>query len=89
MAGNEVGYWQVSPGRLSIRPRNLTQQCQEIFWEEPRWPDAEAFDHKYNGLRQNATRVIYSMGSQDPWTWVRRANRIDSAYRERPGNRIL
>jgi pimeloyl-ACP methyl ester carboxylesterase len=75
MTCNELAFWQVSPGRLSIRPRNLTQtwyseQCKDIFGEGHSWPDVEAFNRKYNGLQQNASRVFYSTGSQDPWTWV-------------------
>jgi hypothetical protein len=75
MTCNEVAYWQVSPGRLSIRPKNLTQewyadQCEYIFGSEYRWPNVTKFNEDYNGLKQNATRVFYTTGSQDPWTWT-------------------
>jgi hypothetical protein len=75
MTCNEVAYWQVSPGRLSIRPKNLTQewyadQCEYIFGKNYRWPNVTKFNQDYNGLKQNATRVFYTTGSQDPWTWT-------------------
>jgi hypothetical protein len=75
MTCNELGYWQTAPGRLSIRPRNLTQlwysrQCSEVFGEEHQWPNVSAFNKEYGGLGQNTSRVYFSTESQDPWTWA-------------------
>jgi pimeloyl-ACP methyl ester carboxylesterase len=78
MTCNELGYWQVSPGRLSIRPKNLArdwfaQQCADIFYPDDNvslmYPNVTEFNRKYGGLNQQASRVFYSTGSQDPWTW--------------------
>jgi hypothetical protein len=75
MTCNEVGYWQISPGRVGIRPKNLTQQwfaqqCEDIFGREHRWPNVTVFNQKYHGLQQNATKVFYVTSAQDPWTWT-------------------
>jgi pimeloyl-ACP methyl ester carboxylesterase len=75
MTCNEVAYWQVSPGRLSVRTKNLTQkwyadQCADIFGTNHSRPDTKEFNERYHGLAQNQTRVFYSTGSQDPWTWT-------------------
>jgi hypothetical protein len=37
-------------------------QCAAIFGPERAWPNATDFGARYNGLRQNATRVFYSAG---------------------------
>ena len=75
MTCNELAYWQVSPGRLSIRPKALTpgyfkQQCEDIFGPGHGSPSVEAFNAKYGGLDQRGTRIFFSTGSQDPWTWT-------------------
>lgn len=75
MTCNELAYWQVSPGRLSIRPKALTpdyfkKQCEDIFGAGYGDPKVEEFNNKYGGLDQKGTRVFFSTGSQDPWTWT-------------------
>jgi hypothetical protein len=72
---NELGYWQVAPGRLSVRPKALNtswfeDQCRDIFGDEWEGLDVNKTNLRYGGLAQNASRVFYSTGSQDPWTWV-------------------
>lgn len=56
-----------------VRTKNLARdwyaaQCAAIFGPERAWPNATDFGARYNGLRQNATRVFYSAGSQNAWT---------------------
>lgn len=78
MTCNELAYWQVSPGRTGLRPTQLNQsyfqdQCKYVFpdTEKPVLPDVNKFNEKYGGLDQTSvTRVIYTTGSQDPWTWA-------------------
>lgn len=79
MTCNELAYWQVSPGRTGLRPTQLNQkyfedQCKYVFPDaDPPvvHPDVNAFNEKYGGLNQkNVTRVVYTTGSQDPWTWT-------------------
>lgn len=75
MCCNELAYWQTSPGRLSIRPHNLTQQyfkdqCTDVFGEEHNTPKVNDVNTKYGGLDQKGTRTFFSTGSQDPWTWA-------------------
>ena len=76
MTCNELAYWQVSPGRVGLRPEQLNQdyfreQCRFVFPEREVFPDVAAFNQKYGGLDQTTvTRVYYTTGSQDPWTWT-------------------
>ncbi|OHS93589.1 Clan SC, family S28, unassigned serine peptidase [Tritrichomonas foetus] len=78
MTCNELAYWQVSPGRLGLRPEQLNQdyfraQCDYVFGEEEGhiYPDVEAFNELHGGLNQTeVSRVFYTTGSQDPWTWA-------------------
>ena len=74
MTCNELAYWQVSPGRLGLRSSKVDQaffskQCKDVFGIEM-FPDTDAFNEKYHGLKQDATNVYYTTGSQDPWTPV-------------------
>ena len=71
---NELAYWQTSPGRLGLRSPKLTkeafqEQCKNVFGEGI-VPNVNAFNEKYGGLKQTATRVFFTTGSQDPWTWT-------------------
>lgn len=77
MTCNELAYWQVSPGRTGLRPTQLNQkyfedQCKHVFPDQPVFhPNVTEFNEKYGGLNQKSvTRVIYTTGSQDPWTWA-------------------
>jgi hypothetical protein len=45
-------------------------QCRDIFVTEWEGLNVSVTNARYGGLAQNATRVFYSTGSQDPWTWV-------------------
>jgi len=74
MTCNELGYWQTSPGRIGIRPTQLTKQyyqdqCKRIF---PGIPDLNVsiFNEKWGGYNQDTERMLYITGDQDPWTWV-------------------
>ena len=50
--------------------RLLKKQCEDIFGEGYGNPSVEEFNKRYGGLDQNGTRVFFSTGSQDPWTWT-------------------
>ena len=70
---NELAYWQVAPGRTSLRSQAVTQdmfyqQCKDIFDENIPRPDVKAFNEKWGGLNQKGTKIYYTTGSQDPWT---------------------
>jgi serine protease 16 len=70
---NELAYWQVAPGKTTLRSPNVTkemfyQQCKDIFDENMPRPDVDAFNAKWGGLQQNGTKIFYTTGSQDPWT---------------------
>jgi len=74
MTCNELAYWQTSSGRLSLRSPKLNKaafqdQCTRVFGEGIS-PKVEEFNQKYHGLKNTATRVFYTTGSQDPWTWT-------------------
>ncbi|KAH0794362.1 Clan SC, family S28, unassigned serine peptidase [Histomonas meleagridis] len=74
MTCNELAYWQTASGRLSLRSPKLDKaafqaQCTNVFGEGIS-PKVDEFNQKYGGLSQNATRVYYTTGSQDPWTWT-------------------
>ena len=74
MTCNELGYWQTSPGRIGIRPKQLTKeyfqnQCNDVFpGISPL--NVSNFNEKWGGYNQKTERMIYITGDQDPWTWV-------------------
>lgn len=72
MTCNELAYWQVAAGRMTLRSPKIDQeyfhaQCEDVFGTMP-IPDTDAFNAKYGGLAQNGTNIFYTTGSQDPWT---------------------
>jgi serine protease 16 len=73
MTCNELAYWQVSPGRLSLRSPSINQsffheQCKIIFDKDMPIPDTKAFNDKWIPLLQETSRIYYLTSSQDPWT---------------------
>ena len=74
MTCNEVAYWQIYAGRLSLRSPAVTQeafenQCQRVFGHEMH-PNVDEFNKKYGGLGVETTNVYFTTSSQDPWTWA-------------------
>jgi pimeloyl-ACP methyl ester carboxylesterase len=73
MTCNELAYWQVAPGRLSLRSPSVNQdffkdQCKAIFDKEMPIPDTDTFNNKWIPLLQKTSRIYYLTSSQDPWT---------------------
>ena len=73
MTCNELAYWQVAPGKTTLRSPKVTQdffynQCKEVFDQNIPWPSVDDFNKKWGGLQQNGTKIFYTTGSQDPWT---------------------
>lgn len=73
MTCNDVAFWQTSPGRLGLRSPALTakyfdDQCEKIFGAG-HIPDVDKFNKEHEYFK-NATNVIYTTDSQDPWTWA-------------------
>jgi len=69
---NELAYWQVGSGRLSLRSNQVTQsffhdQCNTVFGNMS-IPDTDAWNNKWIPLLQKTTHIYYTTGSQDPWT---------------------
>lgn len=75
MTCNELAYWQVNSGRLTLRSSKVDQeffhkQCQEVFSEEMPIPDTDAFNKPWAEKLKQTSHIYYSTGSQDPWTPV-------------------
>jgi pimeloyl-ACP methyl ester carboxylesterase len=73
MTCNELAYWQVAPGRLSLRSPKVNQQffqdqCKAIFDQDMPIPDTQAFNDKWIPLLKKTSRIYYLTSSQDPWT---------------------
>lgn len=72
---SELGYWQTYPGRLGLVGQEMTQKafedgCKDSFGIEMH-PDVEKFNREHPvGKGSNISHVIFSTGSQDPWTWA-------------------
>ncbi|KAI5507253.1 serine-type peptidase protein [Trichomonas vaginalis G3] len=75
MTCNELAYWQVNSGRLTLRSKKVTQdfflnQCKTVFSDEMKTPDTDAWNQKWGDLLKKTSRIYYLTGSQDPWTPV-------------------
>ncbi|EAY10768.1 Clan SC, family S28, unassigned serine peptidase [Trichomonas vaginalis G3] len=74
MTCNQLAYWQIGKGRLSLRGEKVTKevfedQCKDVFDQEMH-PDVDAFNAKYSGIPLNRDHIFYTTASQDPWTWT-------------------
>jgi hypothetical protein len=68
---SELAYWQINWGPQSLRLPLLTtdyfvSQCQSAFGPNT-YPNTTAFNNRFNGINNNATKVIALQGSDDPW----------------------
>lgn len=75
MTCNELAYWQVHSGRLSLRSHSVDEdfflnQCRNVFDNQMEKPDTDAFNEKWHKLLADTDKVYYTTGSQDPWTPV-------------------
>ena len=73
MTCNELAYWQVAPGKTTLRSPKVTQdffyqQCRDVFDENIPYPDTNKFNTEWGGLQQTGTKIFFTTGSQDPWT---------------------
>ena len=73
MTCNELAYWQVAPGKTTLRSPKVTQdffyqQCKDVFSPDIPRPNVTAFNEKWGGLQQKGTKIFFTTGSQDPWT---------------------
>ena len=70
---SELAYWQVNSGRLTLRSKHIDQQyflnqCIDVFGSDMTIPDTNAWNNDHIPKLQNATKIYYTTGSQDPWT---------------------
>ncbi|KYQ93111.1 peptidase S28 family protein [Tieghemostelium lacteum] len=73
----EFGYFQNAPSSGSIRSSfvNMTyhkDHCLQVFGllkdGSQLWPDTEAVNYYYGGNHTAGTNIIFTEGSQDPWS---------------------
>ena len=72
---SELGYWQTYPGRVGVIGPEATKEayeagCKATFGIEMH-PDVDKFNREHPVRKgSNISHVIFSTGSQDPWTWA-------------------
>lgn len=69
---NELAYWQINSGKLSIRSEKVNQeyfhkQCTDVFGNMS-IPDTDAWNEKWISKLKETSHIYYTTGSQDPWT---------------------
>ncbi|KAK9678756.1 hypothetical protein RND81_11G231600 [Saponaria officinalis] len=68
---SEVAYFQVAPENDSIRSSQINTRyhldlCKNLFGDGV-YPEVEATNLYYGGLRIAGSKIVFANGSQDPW----------------------
>jgi hypothetical protein len=70
----QLGWFQTPPKEESIRSSKLDMAfwksyCQRIYGIDA-FPDTDNYDVMHGGANLQATNIIYTNGSEDPWQWA-------------------